>query len=319
MRKAITLTERLCILCGLSDWRQHAYLLRQLKQHFRLTQKIKKCNVVEADRTEKQEKKEQERLSAFQDYLELSQSHLHKIRSTLVKISSLKSDLQVQVLQQTIEEFMQHADRQIDQIQRRVLQGEVIPHEEKVFSLFQPHTEWIVKGKAGVPVELGIRVCVVEDQHQFILNHTVMQKQTDDQVCVPLIQATKDLFPELNSCSFDKGFHSPDNQKDLAEILPVVALPRKGRLSKKAQAIESSDEFKKAKDKHSAVESAINALEVHGLDVCLDHGIDGFQRYVSLAIVARNVQRIGSILIQRERKRIKRKKLKEARSRLKLA
>ena len=45
----------------------------------------------------------------------------------------------------------------IDQIDRRVLRGERILHDEKVFSLFQPHTEWISKGKAGVPVELGLR------------------------------------------------------------------------------------------------------------------------------------------------------------------
>jgi hypothetical protein len=53
--------------------------------------------------------------------------------------------------------YLVHAERQIDQIQRRVLEGEVIPHHEKVFSIFEPHTEWIVKGKAGVPVELGLR------------------------------------------------------------------------------------------------------------------------------------------------------------------
>ena len=42
-----------------------------------------------------------------------------------------------------------------DQIRRRVLEGETIPHEEKLFSLFEPHTRWIMKGKAGKPVEAG--------------------------------------------------------------------------------------------------------------------------------------------------------------------
>ena len=64
--------------------------------------------------------------------------------------------------------------RQIDQIERRVLKGEVIPHEEKVSSIFEEHSEWISKGKAGVPVELGVRVCVLEDQYQFILHHRIM-------------------------------------------------------------------------------------------------------------------------------------------------
>ena len=51
--------------------------------------------------------------------------------------------------------YRAHAERQIDPIRRRVLAGEKIPHNEKVFSIFEPHTEWISKGKAGVPVELA--------------------------------------------------------------------------------------------------------------------------------------------------------------------
>ena len=76
-----------------------------------------------------------------------------------------------------LEVYIAHAERQIDQIRRRVIYGETIPHEEKVFSIFEPHTEWIGKGKAGVPVELGLRVCVLEDQHRFILHHQVMEKK----------------------------------------------------------------------------------------------------------------------------------------------
>ena len=59
------------------------------------------------------------------------------------------------------------------------------------------------------------------------------------------------------------------------------------------------------RQQHSAVESAINALESHGLDVCPDHGIVGFKRYVALAVVARNVQRLGAILRQQETDRIR--------------
>ena len=86
-----------------------------------------------------------------------------------------------------------------------------------------------------------------------------------------------------------------------------MALPRKGKLSKSAQAVEQADGFVKARRAHSAVESAINALEVHGLDRCPDHGIDGFKRYVALAVVARNIHRIGAILTQQQQQREKRK------------
>jgi transposase, IS5 family len=63
---------------------------------------------------------------------------------------------------------------------------------------------------------------------------------------------------------------------------------------------EQDPEFIRLRHQHSAVESAINALEAHGLDRCLDHGIDGFKRYVALAVVARNVQRLGALLRQQE-------------------
>jgi hypothetical protein len=78
-----------------------------------------------------------------------------------------------------------------------------------------------------------------------------------------------------------------------------MELPKKGRLSVADKERESSPEFIEARQQHSAVESAINALVVHGLDLCRDHGIDGFKRYVALAVVARNIQRLGSIVRSR--------------------
>ena len=203
---------------------------------------------------------------------------------------------------------MGHAVRQIDQTRRRVILGEVIPHEQKVFSIFEPHTEWISKGKAGVLVELGVKVCILEDQYQFVLHHQVMQNQTDEQVAVSMVREAKKRFPDLTVCSFDKGFHSRANQNELKDQLEQVVLPRKGKLSRQAQAIEQSPAFIKARRKHSAVESAINALEVHGLDMCPDHGIGGFTRYVALAVVTRNIHCIGAILWQQEQERAKRKR-----------
>ena len=187
------------------------------------------------------------------------------------------------------------------------MRGGAIGHDEKVFSLFQPHTEWISKGKAGVPVELGAKVCILEDQYQFILHHQVMQKQSDDQVTVEMVVQAKNRFADLNACSFDKGFHSQANQGALKEQLELVALPRKGKLSKEAQAAEAAPAFAQARRAHSAVESAINALEVHGLDRCPDHGIDGFKRYVALAVLARNIHRIGAILWQQDQVRQRRR------------
>ena len=106
----------------------------------------------------------------------------------------------------------------------------------------------------------------------------------------------------------DKGFHSPGNQIALKAVLACVVLPKKGRLSQADKAREAEPEFVNLRKQHSAVESAINALEVHGLDKCPDHGITGFKRYIALAVVARNIHRLGAVLRQQEQEREKRKR-----------
>ena len=165
----------------------------------------------------RQDKIDAQVTQAHQAYIDQARSHLDKIQTTLTKLTAIASTELLQEIE--IESYIKHAERQIDQIERRVIKGEVIPHEEKVFSLFEPHTEWISKGKAGVPVELGVKVCILEDQHQFILHHHVMEKQTDDQIAVSMIAEAKKRFPKLNACSFDKGFHSPANQAELIQHL----------------------------------------------------------------------------------------------------
>ena len=87
-----------------------------------------------------------------------------------------------------------------------------------------------------------------------------------------------------------------------------MVLPKKGRLSEIDKELESEPEFINLRKQHSAVESAINALEVHGLDKCPDHGINGFKRYIAMAVVARNIQRLGAVLCQQEQEDVQRKR-----------
>ncbi len=305
VRKIIRLTSDLCARHGINGWRQSEYNVRQFKKQMRATQQKKR---ISGKTEEKKAKSEKEMKQSHRDLITMAQEFIVKAAASLDKASALQTLNNRDLAQiEDIKGFIQHAERQINQIDRRVLQDETIPHDEKVFSIFQPHTEWVSKGKAGVPVEFGVKVCIMEDQHQFILHHRVMVKETDDKVAIPMVKETKSAFPNLASCSFDKGFHSPDNHRVLDEILDTVALKRKGRLSKKSLEKESSVEFKAAAKKHSAVESGINALEVHGLDKCYDHGIDGLCRYTALAVVTRNIHRVGDLLHNKEQAKQARK------------
>ena len=295
MRKVIVLIMRLSDSLGLYGWRQGIHLLRKVKKLFRKAQRLKRSTSKDP---QKKAKREQLIVDAHLAYIKLAESLIARAKETFLSI--LSPSIVAHLRMQEIVNYITHAERQIDQIHRRIVEGETIPHHEKVFSIFEEHTEWINKGKAGVPQELGLKVCVVKDQFGFILHHRVMEQETDDQIAVSIIKETKERFNELSSCTFDKGFHSPHNQKELAEILDKVILPRKGKLSAINKEIENSEEFKEARRKHSAVESSINALENHVLDRCLDYGIHGFKRYVGLSVLARNIQIIGHILQQEQ-------------------
>lgn len=301
IRKMIVLIARGCADMKISQWRQSARILKNIKELYNKIIRMKHSN---SKNEAKKHEKQQRIKAAHVQYVDYVESCVGRVRRTAAGLKEMGYGKVAVIM--LIDKFIMDAERQIDQIRRRVVGGEIIPHHEKVFSLFEPHTEWISKGKAGVPQELGLKVCILEDQHGYILHHQVMEHQTDDKVAIPMICETRCKFPALKACSFDKGFHSPDNQARLAEILDHVILPRKGRLSSEAQKIESSPEFVKSRRKHSAVESAINALENHSLDRCPDHGIEGFKRYVAIAVLARNLQILGATIRKKALKRLQR-------------
>jgi hypothetical protein len=303
IRKVIEISAELSETYNIPGWRQHLYHQRQFKRQYRKVQRLK--HSTSKDEIKKQQK-EQEIKDAHRAYLDLAEGYLTRAEQTSSQIGSC--DPLTAAWLSGLNDFMEHARRQIDQVERRVIRDEHIPHKEKVFSLFEPHTEWISKGKAGVPVELGLRVCIMEDQYRFILHHRVMVKTTDDKVAFAMVGETKQKFPTLRAVSMDKGFYSPANQEVLQPRLDCVVLPKKGKLSQADKVRESEPEFVNLRKQHSAVESAINALEVHGLDKCPDHGLHGFKRYIAMAVVARNIQRLGAVLRQQEKEAAQRKR-----------
>ena len=306
MRKMITLIAIVCSAVGITQWRQSYHNIQKVKRLLRNLQKLRRSTSKDAA---KKAQRESIIIDAHENYIQVCEDLISRVTETIcilrkLGLLSLAQDLKLTA----IEGYTCHAQRQIDQIRRRVVLGEKIPHAEKVFSIFEPHTEWISKSKAGVPQELGLKVCVLRDQYGFILHHRVMCRETDDKVAVTMVQEAKKRFPCLNSCSFDKGFYTPQGRKELEKILDHVVLPKKGRLSAKDKAREYNEEFVAARRRHSSVESSINALENHGLDRCLEHGLHGFERYVALAVVARNIQMLGHLIQQKELKRQKRRR-----------
>lgn len=306
IRKVVFLIGRECSDIGITEWRQYKHHFKKIKKLFNNVRRLNHS-------TSKDEKKKAKRkhliIETHRQYVDLVASYVAWAKESIRILNVMDIGNVARIM--LIENFIAHAERQIDQIKRRVVDGETIPHSEKVFSIFEEHTEWICKGKAGVPQELGLGVCIVEDQFGFILHHHVMEHQSDEQIAVLIVAETKRRYAALSSCSFDRGFYSPKNKEELQALLDEVILPKKGKLSKKDKEIEHSENFIRARRKHSAVESAINALENHALDRCSDHGIAGFKRYVALAVLARNIQILGAMIREKELKRQKRQKQAE--------
>ena len=204
-----------------------------------------------------------------------------------------------------LEYFYGMLNKHRDLVERRVIRGEQIPVGEKVYSLFEPHTEWLYKGKSNKRVELGHNILVASDQWGFIVDHQVIERQADVLLSIPLADRLLNRFGEdaIESISFDKGFYKRENKELLNLYIPEVVMPKKGRKNQAEQAEESSKAFKSLRHKHSAVESDINRLEHHGLDRCLDKGLKAFKRYCALGVVAANLHKLGNVLQEKARKK----------------
>ena len=131
--------------------------------------------------------------------------------------------------------------------------------------MFEEHTRWVSKGKAGCAVELGVPVCVVEDQFQFILHHKILWEGSDTDIAVSIIHETQALHRDLRVCSFDRGFHSPGNRGQLDAMLDLNALPRKGRLSVAEREREEAQTFAEARrqlSRRSSRQSTTSSIAV---------------------------------------------------------
>lgn len=283
VRKVIELVAQLCKTNNIKGYRQYKQNRDKLKKLMHKARNSKK-------------RKEAETKAAHQAYIDCAVEQLTKAQTQL---ELLKSSSVLFIQQGEIEQYQQYAKTFIDQIERRVIKGETINHEEKVFSIFEPHTEWVCKGKAGVPVELGVKLAVVQDQHQFILHHHVMQDQQDVHIAKELVSAVEEKYGTIDSMSLDRGFWSAENEAALKERVRKVVMPKKGYKNQERQAIEDEKEFTKLRHQHSAVESGINALQEHGLKKVPDHGIEGYKRYIAFGIVGYNIHRLGTITLAR--------------------
>jgi len=283
-RKTVDTLIKIINRYNILGWRKLKNWKRELKNMSR--------SIGQSPKKKKEMKKE-----LVGNYVDKAKLFVKKIESEskLFQLNDIK-DLSLQL---ELEYYLKMLKKHINLLERRVLKNETIPHEEKIFSIFEPYTEWINKGKMHPSVEIGKNILVTSDQYHLIISHKIMEKETDSQVVVEHIDSLLPIY-NIQSWSFDKGFYSKDNKELIELFIPELIMPKKGKLNKKEYQEEHEKGFKKLRYKHSAIESNINELENRGLDKCPDRSYAHFKNYIALGICAYNLHKIGTELLRQK-------------------
>ena len=294
VRKIIKTAVLLAALVGARGWRQHQHLFKNVKKLAR------QCDRVATKKGP--------------GYQERLKGHYRDLLKEAEAIVERASDLEADARRGRgangrafLADKMAHYCRLTEQVcgtaRRRMLQGEDVPNNEKLFSIFEPETQLFKRGKAGEPVQFGHLALVVEDAAGFICHYKVLAKDEQERaVVVPEMRGLQKRFGgKIESASFDRGFHSPENQKELAKIFAHPCVPTTGSHKSQRQEETATVEFRAARQRHPGIESAIGALQSgNGLKRCRDHSYVGFRRYVGLGILGRNLHVLGKFLLQQD-------------------
>jgi hypothetical protein len=285
LRKILELGKSITSALDVAGWRQHDHLYKKVK---------KLCRQIERIAARKGPQYEERLKTAYRKLLTLAGKITHRARALCDQVTSGNCS--------EIEVFIQRTEQVCQTARRRVLEGKTVSNSEKLFSMFEPHTQLYKRGKAGEPIQFGRLVIVYEDAAGFITHHYVLPRDSEDRDVV--VEQTRILQERLDGkiedASFDRGFHSPENQEALAEIVshPCLAKPGKQGLKQHEQ---GTVRFREARRQHPGVESAIGALQSgNGLERCRDRSEKGFKRYIALGVLGRNLHVLGKLLIASE-------------------
>ena len=203
-----------------------------------------------------------------------------------------------------IKHYAALADRVLAQSRRRVLEGEQVAAQEKLYSIFESHTDVIKRGKANKPVEFGHKVFLAETRRGLILDSWVIDgNPTDDVHVKPWLDRHLDRFgaaPHL--CATDRGFYSQDNVEEVRRRgVDIESLPQRGgHKSEQRQAHEKSRAFKRAQRFRAGVEGRISVLmRGRGMRRCLLEGKERFDLFLATVVLANNLLVIAAHLEKR--------------------
>jgi len=232
----------------------------------------------------------------YQELLEMTHQTVEQAQKTLEQLHSGSGE-SVQRLAKTLETFIPLAEKVMDQTKRRVFEKEAVPAQEKIVSIFEPHSDIIVRGKDAHPVEYGHKIWLNEVDGGIISHYRTLDGNPSDELqWQPSLQAHQKTFltpPE--QASADRGLSSTSNENYAHDLgIEHIILPKRGYKSQQRREYEHQDWFIEGRKWHAGVEGRISVLKrAHGLGRCLNHGFPGFQRWVGWGVIAGNLAVMG--------------------------
>jgi IS5 family transposase len=223
----------------------------------------------------------------------------------------LMTEIAIKALRKQIDHYRGLGDRVIDQARRRVLDGEQVPNEEKIFSIFETHTDLIKRGKTLKPVEFGHKVYIAESAKGLITQYRVLDGNPSDDAHVEssLLRHQETFGNAPNVYSADRGFFSQANiEKCKGAGVELVCIPQRGGKKTPAQeSYEKSPSFKRGQRFRAGIEGRISVLfRGRGMKRCLAEGRERFELLVGAAVLANNLMVIARLLMEKQKRRYRR-------------
>ena len=213
------------------------------------------------------------------------------------KATDLQSGVMADGIAATLEHFVSLARRVVDQTRRRVLLGEKVPSSEKLVSIFETHTDIIIKGRREILY--GHKVCLTAGASGLVTDFTIESgNPADCKLAVNMIKRQAEIYDRVpRQVAFDGGFASQENLQTIKEMgVTDVAFNKRCGLEI-TDMVKSSWVYKKLRNFRAGIEGVISFLKrAFGLARCTWRSWRSFKAYTwssvltaNLLTVARNV------------------------------
>jgi transposase, IS5 family len=182
------------------------------------------------------------------------------------------------------------------QTRRRVLEGKKVPSDNKVLSLFEPHTRAIPRHKGGALVEFGRHVMLDEADGGIVTRYKILQHPNEHGQAIDAVQHHRKVFEHsAHLVAGDRGVHSPETETRLKEAgVKRVAIPASGKLSEERRAREHTRSFRRGYRWRAGIEGRIASLRRdYGWRKSAYNGQEGIERWLGLGVLASNLSHIA--------------------------